>query len=190
MNFGQAIEALKEGKKVTRKGWNGKKMFLWLKPSAVVKAQWCKDPILKDIADQNGGEVDALGTICMKTADNKVLTGWLASQTDMLSEDWEVVDSGGEAKEEKKDDASDDFFKSAQKWCNENKKHRGVIIIKAERLDEKDVDGHDLETSCGVVGPNDILIAGITASLDDKECPFNSLLKRSLCSSILENILK
>ena len=37
MNFGQAIEALKQGKKVTRKGWNGKGMFLWLKPSTVIK---------------------------------------------------------------------------------------------------------------------------------------------------------
>ena len=37
MNFGQAIEALKEGKKVTRKGWNGKGMYLWLLPECVVK---------------------------------------------------------------------------------------------------------------------------------------------------------
>lgn len=91
MNFGQAIEALKEGKKVTRKGWNGKGMFLWLKPAATIKSEWCKDPILKSIVDANGGETEALGTVCMKTADNKILTGWLASQTDMLSEDWEIV---------------------------------------------------------------------------------------------------
>lgn len=91
MNFGQAIEALKEGKKVTRKGWNGKGMFLWLKPAATIKSEWCKDPILKSIVDANGGETEALGTVCMKTADNKILTGWLASQTDMLSEDWDIV---------------------------------------------------------------------------------------------------
>ena len=35
MNFGKAIEALKEGKKVARNGWNGKNMFLWLKPAAL-----------------------------------------------------------------------------------------------------------------------------------------------------------
>ena len=90
-NFGEAIEALKQGKKVARKGWNGKGMYLWLKPAATIKAEWCKDPILKDIAEANGGEVEALGTICMKTADGKILTGWLASQTDMLLEDW-VID--------------------------------------------------------------------------------------------------
>jgi hypothetical protein len=91
MNFGQAIEALKEGKKVSRTGWNGKNMYLWLKPATTIKSDWCKDPMLKEIVDSNGGETEALGTICMKTADNKILTGWLASQTDMLSEDWIIL---------------------------------------------------------------------------------------------------
>lgn len=92
MNFGDAIKALKEGRKVARKGWNSKNMYLWLKPATVIKSEWCKDPILKEIVDANNGEAEALGTICMKTADNKILTGWLASQTDMLSEDWTVVE--------------------------------------------------------------------------------------------------
>ncbi len=91
MTFGLAIEMLKAGECVTRKGWNGKGMFLWLKPAATVKSEWCKDPMLKFLADSNGGEIEALGTICMKTADGKVLTGWLASQTDMLSEDWIIL---------------------------------------------------------------------------------------------------
>lgn len=90
-DFGFAIQSLKEGKRVTRKGWNGKGMFLWLKPATTIKSDWCKDPKLKELVDANGGEMKALGTICMKTADNKILTGWLASQTDMLSEDWEVL---------------------------------------------------------------------------------------------------
>ena len=89
--FGAAIEALKQGKKVTREGWNGKGMYLWLKPATTIKAEWCKDPMLKFLADSNGGEVEVLGTICMKTADSKVLSGWLASQTDMLSEDWMIL---------------------------------------------------------------------------------------------------
>lgn len=91
MNFGEALEALKRGERVLRRGWNGKGMFLWLKPATLVKEEWCKDPILKEIAHSNGGEVQALGTVCMKTADNKVLTGWIASQTDMLSDDWELI---------------------------------------------------------------------------------------------------
>ena len=99
LTFGEAIEALKQGKKVSRKGWNGRRMYLWLKPATTIKAEWCKDPMLKEIVDANGGEAEALGTICMKTADNKILTGWLASQTDMLSEDWFVIASNDEIEE-------------------------------------------------------------------------------------------
>lgn len=92
MTFGFAIEALKKGLKVARKGWNGKGMYLWLKPAVTIKSDWCKDPMLKEIVDANGGKTEALGTICMKTADNKILTGWLASQTDVLSEDWVIIE--------------------------------------------------------------------------------------------------
>ncbi len=92
MTFGLAIKALKHGSKVARKGWNGKGMFLWLKPAATVKSEWCKDPMLKGLADANGGSIEALGTICMYTAQHQILSGWLASQTDILSEDWVVVE--------------------------------------------------------------------------------------------------
>ena len=92
MTFGQAIELMKRGFMVARKGWNGKGMYLWMMQYAIVKAEWCKEPHLKELAESNGGQIECLGTIRMKTADNKVLTGWLASQTDMLSEDWMVVE--------------------------------------------------------------------------------------------------
>ena len=92
MTFGMAIEAMKHGAKVARRGWNGKGMYLWLLPAAPVKAEWCKEPHLKTLAELNGGEVECLGSVRMKTADGKVLTGWLASQTDMLSEDWCIVE--------------------------------------------------------------------------------------------------
>jgi hypothetical protein len=87
-NFGWAIEQLKLGNKVCRTGWNGKGMYLWLLSATRVKAEWCKEPWLKQLAEDNGGEIEALGSIRMLTADKKVLTGWLASQTDMLAEDW------------------------------------------------------------------------------------------------------
>ena len=70
-NFGEAISELKKGNKVTRKGWNGKNMWLELQvPDAHSKM--------------------TLPYIYMKTADNNQVP-WLASQTDMLSEDWEVI---------------------------------------------------------------------------------------------------
>ena len=93
MDFGKAIELLKAGRKVTRRGWNGKGMFLWLKPGAEIKAEWCKDPVLKKLAEDNGGTIIGLPTICMFTHDSTgrqaILTGWLASQSDMLLDDWE-----------------------------------------------------------------------------------------------------
>lgn len=91
LNFGQAIEALKRGERVTRTGWNGVGMYLWLLPAATVKAEWCREPHLKQIAENNGGEVECLGSIRMRTQQGKVLTGWLASQSDMLAEDWMIV---------------------------------------------------------------------------------------------------
>ena len=96
LTFGAAIEALKGGRRVSRAGWNGRGMYLWLMPAAKVKAEWCREPHLKRLAEENGGEIEALGSIRMYTVNAEgrraVLTGWLASQTDMLSEDWEILD--------------------------------------------------------------------------------------------------
>ncbi len=80
LNFGQAIEALKKGQKVARQGWNGKGMWLEL-----VVAQGGK--IIPGIDE----EVKYLNWIGMKTADNKFVP-WLASQTDVLAEDWVIVE--------------------------------------------------------------------------------------------------
>ena len=91
-DFGRAITSLKCGKKVARMGWNGKGMYLWLKLGNHIQKDWCKDPMLLEVCEANGGSVEGLPTICMKTADNKVLTGWLASQTDMLANDWILVE--------------------------------------------------------------------------------------------------
>ena len=95
MDFSWAIEQLKAGNKITRKGWNGKGMYLWLMPPATVKAEWCKELVLKRLAEENGGEIECLGTIRMFTHDSTgrkaVLTGWLASQSDMLAEDWDYA---------------------------------------------------------------------------------------------------
>lgn len=91
MDFGNAIKALKLGKKVRRKKWDSVGVFLWLKPATNVKAEWCKDPMLKALAEQNGGEIPACDTICMFTAQHTILTGWIPQQSDMFAEDWEIV---------------------------------------------------------------------------------------------------
>ena len=94
-SIGTAIEALKNGKRVRRSGWNGKGMFLFLLPeSSGIPTSAIYDPNLRKVIEENvgGTSFDALGSIRMLTADKKVLTGWLASQTDILSEDWEILE--------------------------------------------------------------------------------------------------
>lgn len=92
-DFGVAIRHLKNGKRVAREGWNGKGMFLFLLPAGTVPVKAIHDPALREVIEKEvGGETfEALGSIRMFTADKKVLTGWLASQTDMLSQDWLVL---------------------------------------------------------------------------------------------------
>lgn len=97
LTFGQAIEALKIGKRVTRAGWNGKGMYLWLLPETVVPVESIKEPHLKEIAEASETkEVHCLPSIQMYTTNahgrKAVLMGWLASQTDMLSEDWCIIE--------------------------------------------------------------------------------------------------
>ena len=93
MTFGEAIESLKQGQKVARKGWNGKAMFLSLSRNEEFELEADKfwSPHNAEFAKDNGGTATVLPCITMKTADNKVLMGWLASQTDMLAEDWVIV---------------------------------------------------------------------------------------------------
>ena len=96
LNFGQAVEFVKQGKKVARKGWNGKGMYLLLVVGECVTEQindCYGDPERYEVgADgyEKGQSIPVLNAIYMKTADNK-LVPWLASQTDMLSEDWQIV---------------------------------------------------------------------------------------------------
>ena len=80
-NFGDALSALKEGERVARLGWNGKGM--WLK---------YVDADEYDVSDQTADhrDIGLLPWIGMKTADNKFVP-WLASQTDILAEDWTIV---------------------------------------------------------------------------------------------------
>lgn len=78
MTFGAAIEALKIGHRVARKGWNGKGMWLQLIPAS----HW---------ETTRGLELlDGRPWVGIKTVDDQFMP-WVASQSDMLSEDWELV---------------------------------------------------------------------------------------------------
>lgn len=92
MNYVDAISALQKGEKARRTCWKDYGIFVWLKPATTIKVEWCKDPILKAIAEENGGTVEAADAICMLTANKIVITGWVASAIDMTAEDWEVIE--------------------------------------------------------------------------------------------------
>ena len=87
MNFGQAIESLKSGNRVSRAGWNGKGMYLAYQagyPDGIA--------INQNTADATGLPI---GTVCkflpyimMRTVDGSFVP-WLASQTDILADDWD-----------------------------------------------------------------------------------------------------
>ena len=86
MNFGQALEALKSGEKVARTGWNGKGMFLFLVPGSVFTVN--RPPLLGIYPE--GTEITYCPHVDMRTADGSIVP-WLASQTDILADDWEVA---------------------------------------------------------------------------------------------------
>lgn len=74
MNFSEALQYLNNGVRISRSGWNGKGMFLFL------ISDWT-------YTDGKQDNYPNLPFIAMKTADNKVVP-WLASQTDILATDW------------------------------------------------------------------------------------------------------
>jgi len=82
-SFGWAIERLKEGKRVKRIGWNGKNMWLCLIPAFF-------DVHAADKFREAGVDESFVCDpyIAMKTAQGSIQPGWLASQADMLSNDW------------------------------------------------------------------------------------------------------
>lgn len=87
ITFGQALHTLKRGGKVARKGWNGKGMFIYYVPENAYPAQ-------TGVAKSYFGEeskVPYRAYIAMKTVDEDVVV-WTASQTDVLAEDWEIVE--------------------------------------------------------------------------------------------------
>jgi len=80
LNFSAALMYLKEGRRVARAGWNGKGMWLILiEPGNAMHT------------GRGGGAYPMQRCIGMKTFENNMQPGWLASQADLLAEDWSVI---------------------------------------------------------------------------------------------------
>lgn len=86
MNFGDALAAVKAGKRVARIGWNGKGMFIFLVPGSTFEVN--REPLLSILGE--GTQVNYHGHVDMRTADGMIVP-WLCNQTDMLAEDWQEV---------------------------------------------------------------------------------------------------
>ena len=90
MDFGTALAHLKNGRRVSRDGWNGHGMFVFLVPGSVITVHGDR-PLGKAMPDLIGHEVAYRPHLDMKTVDGQVVP-WAASQSDLLAEDWVTVD--------------------------------------------------------------------------------------------------
>ena len=103
MNFGQAVEALKQGKRVQRTGWNGKGLFVFMQvPSSINREivpkmqslpQSVKDEFERRFNDPNE-QIDAIyydNQLALVNPSN-LITGWSPSTSDALADDWVILD--------------------------------------------------------------------------------------------------
>ena len=86
MNFGDALENIKAGKRVSRTGWNGADMFLFLVPGSKFTVN--RPPLLGIYPE--GTEINYRPHIDMKTVNGEIVP-WVCSQSDLLENDWIIV---------------------------------------------------------------------------------------------------
>ena len=87
MTFGEAIQKVKEGARIQRKGWNGKKQYVELATCLSYK---------NAAGEIVNAEHEAIGNKALAfVGTSGVQIGWLASQADMLADDWIVKDMEG-----------------------------------------------------------------------------------------------
>lgn len=84
MSFGAAIEAVKNGKRIARSGWNGKNQYVELATSISYKNA-TGEVVNADHCSIGNKALAFVGT-------SGVQLGWLASQADMLANDWRIVE--------------------------------------------------------------------------------------------------
>jgi hypothetical protein len=96
LNFGQAIEALKQGKRVARQGWNGKGMFVFKQVPANVGIQYVPNmqslpQSVKDEFVKRGENLVYSNQMCIVKQDN-TMDSWVASSSDIFAEDWIILE--------------------------------------------------------------------------------------------------
>lgn len=82
-DFGKAIQYLKQGKKVQREGWNGKNQYIELATNI---------SYMNANNEEINAEHEAIGNKAIAfVGTSGIQLGWLASQADMLAEDWKII---------------------------------------------------------------------------------------------------
>jgi hypothetical protein len=104
INFGTALEAVKQGKLIAREGWNGKGMFVFQRPEDALTMEFIpkvkslpesvKNWLEKNVTPDNNitGEIKFTAYLCLKAADGSIVNGWTPNILDVLAEDWIILD--------------------------------------------------------------------------------------------------
>lgn len=91
VSFSEALVAAKQGKKIARTGWNGKGMWVTWTPGSIIANELARSGAALLLSQERPGEIVINGHLDMKSADGSIVVGWLASQTDLASDDWEIL---------------------------------------------------------------------------------------------------
>ena len=83
MSFGMALEAAKVGHRIARHGWNGKGQYVEL-ATCISYKNGAGEIVNVDHSNIGNKALAFVGT-------SGVQIGWLASQADMLADDWYIV---------------------------------------------------------------------------------------------------
>ena len=95
MRFGEALAHARKGKKIARCGWNGKNMYVYMTPGRIIVLEkWKAMTPTAEVtnAEKKKGYVVVNPHLDMMNAQGERIIGWSATQTDMLIDDWYIVD--------------------------------------------------------------------------------------------------
>ena len=92
-DIGWAVRQAKLGKRVTRAGWNAAGQWVTFSPGTEnVPADRFWAPANRAYAEENGGYATVFSAMTLKNAQGMIVLGWVPSVTDLLMQDWEIVE--------------------------------------------------------------------------------------------------
>ena len=92
LNFGDALTALKLGKKVARSGWNGKDQYVVAQQGQEIESTYVWNPHNKAHAEKLGGWIEVAPYCTLKTAQDTLAMGWTPSTGDLFANDWLILE--------------------------------------------------------------------------------------------------